>query len=582
MPNQPVTSQIQIFVAGAEVQSPVYAKVLEILVDQHAQLPGMFTIRLEDSDFALLDSGPFDLTKEIEIKGKKEDGSALSLIKGEITALEPRFEPGRIAELVVRGYHKSHRLLRDVKSRTFLNQKDSQIAQSMAGEAGLSAQVETTATTYEYLAQHNQSNLAFLMQRAWRIGYECFVEDNKLYFRKPPESGPSVTLKWGEDLLSFHPRMTLAEQVDTVEVHGWDPDKQEAIVGSASEGKLFPKIGESKNGKQWASTFGTAKYVVVDQPVVDQSEATKIAEARFNEISGGFVEAEGVAFRRPDIKAGTYVKLENIGQRFSGEYLVTTAQHVMSPEGFRTTFTVKGISTGTLAETLFNAPPIERWVGLVAAVVTNTDDPDRKGRVKVKFPWMDKAGGNEIESAWARLVAPGAGTNAGFAAVPEVNDEVMVAFEHGDFNRPVVLGGVWSKDKHKEPEETDGANAGERPLVRTWRSINGHRMVMYDDSNKKIEIITTGGHQIVLDDQNKKVEVTTSGGHTVSLDDQGQKVEAKHSGGSQKVTMDATKVAVEGTMIEIKGTTSVKIEAPTIDVNGSGMLNLKGGLVKIN
>ena len=500
------------------------------------------------------------------------------MIKGEITALEPRFEPGRIAELVVRGYHKSHRLLRDVKSRTFLNQKDSQIAQTMAGEAGLSAQVDTTTTTYEYLAQHNQSNLAFLMQRAWRIGYECFVEDNKLHFRKPPESGPAVTLKWGEDLLSFHPRMTLAEQVDTVEVHGWDPDNQREIVGSASNGKLFPKVGESKNGKQWASMFGSAKFIVVDQPVVDQAEASKLAEARFNEISGGFIEAEGVAFRRPDIKAGAYVKLEEISRRFSGEYLVTAAQHVMSSDGFKTTFTVRGISTGSLVETLLQSPPVERWVGLVPAVVTNTNDPDRKGRIKVKFPWLDQG----IESAWARLVAPGAGNNAGFAAIPEVNDEVMVAFEHGDFNRPIVLGGVWSKDKHKEPEETEGANAGERPLVRTWRSINGHRIVMYDDSKKKIEIITTGGHQIVLDDQNKKVEVKTSGGHTLNLDDQGQKVEAKHSGGSQKVTMDATKVAVEGTMIEIKGTASIKIEAPTIDVNGSGMVNVKGGLVKIN
>ena len=103
--------------------------------------------------------------------------------------------------------------------------------------------------------------------------------------------------------------------------------------------------------------------------------------------------------------------------------------------------------------------------------------------------------------------------------MPEVNDEVMVAFEHGDFNRPVVLGGVWSKDKLKEPEETAAAAASERPLVRAWRSIKGHRIVMYDDNKKKIEVTTTGGHTIVLDDQNKKVEVKTSGGHTVAMDE---------------------------------------------------------------
>ena len=583
MPNKPVTSQTKITVSGAEVSNEVYSSLLEVVVDQHSHLPGMFTLRLtmkfDGNEISILDGCPFDLAKEVEIKGSKEgDGEALTLIKGEITSLEPRFEPGKTGELVVRGYHKSHRLLRDIKSRTFVNQKDSQIAETMAGEAGLSAQVDATTTTYKYLAQHNQSNLAFLMQRAWRIGYECFVDEGKLYFRKPPTSGPVVTLKYGEDLLSFHPRMTLAEQVGTVEVHGWDPDKQQAIVGVANNGALYPRIGESKDGKAWSNNFGAAKYVVVDQPVVDQAEANKIAEARFNEISGGFVEAEGVAFRRPDIKAGTYAKLENVGTRFSGDYLVTSAQHVMSAEGFKTTFTVQGMRTGSLAETIFQAPPIERWVGVVVGVVTNTNDPETKGRIKVRFPWISET----MESDWARLVGPGAGKNAGFCAVPEVNDEVMVAFEHGDFNRPVVLGGVWSKDKLKEPEETAAAAASERPLVRAWRSIKGHRIVMYDDNKKKIEVTTTGGHTIVLDDQNKKVEVKTSGGHTVAMDDQGQKVEVSHSGGTSKVTMESAKVAVAGTQIEIKGTGSVKLEGATVDITASGPLSLKGAVVKIN
>ncbi|MCL4870155.1 MAG: VgrG-related protein [Anaerolineae bacterium] len=577
MPNQPVASQTQIFINGSEIQETIIQKVLEIVVDQHAQLPGMVTIRLEDSDFAIMDSGPFDLTKEVEIKAVDGRGTIQSLFKGEVTALEPRFDEGRTAELLVRGYHKSHRLLRDLKSRTFLNQKDSDIANMMAGEAGLSPQVDATSISYKYLAQHNQSNLAFLMQRAWRIGYECFVDDGKLYFRKPPESGPEVTLKWGEDLLSFFPRMTLAEQVDSTEVRGWDPDKQQGIVGQSSSGKLFPKIGEAKDGKVWASAFGSAKYVVVDHPVIDQSEANLIAQARLNEISGGFIEAEGTAFRRPDIKAGSYVKLEQLSQRFNGKYLVTNAQHVMSPEGLKTTFMVRGIRTGTLMENLSHGAPTERWYGVVPGLVTNTNDPDKKGRIKVAFPWL----GNEFESHWARLVAPGAGKNAGFAAVPEVNDEVMVMFEHGDFNFPVVLGGVWSS-KNTEPEETAGASSNERPLVRTWRSIKGHRLVMYDDSNKRVELITTDGHKIVLDDKNKTVEIKTSGGHTVSMDDQGQKVTAKHSGGTSSVTLETAKVAVAGTQIEIKGSASVKIEAGMIDVAASGILNLKGATVKIN
>jgi uncharacterized protein len=109
-----------------------------------------------------------------------------TLIKGEITALEPVFGEGMVAELVVRGFDKSHRLYRETKSRAFLNKKDSDLAQEIAQAVGLSVQVDATSTVYDHIYQHNQSDLAFLMQRAWRIGYECFVEDGQLYFRKPP------------------------------------------------------------------------------------------------------------------------------------------------------------------------------------------------------------------------------------------------------------------------------------------------------------------------------------------------------------------------------------------------------------
>src|SRR5512140_975449 len=98
-----LTSQIYILIAGTEVQRNILQQIIEVTVDQHAHLPAAFTIRLHDPGLELLDKGPFDLTKEIEIKAEKEDGSKISLIKGEITALEPSFGEGMIAELTVRG-----------------------------------------------------------------------------------------------------------------------------------------------------------------------------------------------------------------------------------------------------------------------------------------------------------------------------------------------------------------------------------------------------------------------------------------------------------------------------------------------
>ncbi len=573
-----VSSQIQIKVGGADIQPDVMNQVLEVVVDQNTHLPGMFMIRIYDPELKLIDGKTFDLTKEVEILASTEAGDSHSMIKGEITALEPSFRPGMNPELQVRGYDKSHRLYRELKSRAFLNIKDSDLASQIASSAGLSAQVDTTNTVYDHIYQHNLSDLTFLMQRAWRIGYECFVEDGKLYFRKPPSSGASVTVKYGEDLLEFYPVASLAEQVDEVQVKGWDVEKVEAIVGKASKGKLYASIAESKDGAAWAGAFGTGKKIIVDQPVVSQAEANTLAGARLDEISGSFIEAYGRAFRRPDVKAGIKVEIEGLGTRFSGKYMVTSANHTFNAEGLLTTFSVRGSRSGLLAEQIIHQPPLDKWGGVVPAIVTNTDDPKDVGRVKVKYPWMS----DDAESFWARVINPGAGPEAGFFCIPDVGDEVIVAFEHGDFNEPYVLGGVWN-GKNKITGSGASGSAGERPLVRSWTSRTGHEIGMFDNADNKIEVKTAGGHNILLDDKNKKVEIKTSGGHKVVMDDQGKKLEIATTGG-QKMTMDdnARSIKVEsGMTLEIQAATQIKLKAATIDIEASGPVNVKGAIVNL-
>lgn len=557
-----LVSNIFIKIGGVDAERPVMQQILEVIVDQHAHLPGMFCIRLLDPDLKLLDEGPFDLTKEVEIQAAKAGGEKVPLIKGEITALEPIFGEGMIAELVVRGYDKSHRLFREIKSKAYLNKKDSDLANEIAKAVNLEAQVDTTATVYDHIYQHNQSDMAFLMQRAWRIGYECFVTEGKLYFRKPPAGGDSATLTWGDDLLSFRLRMTLAEQVKEVFVKGWDVSKKEAIVGQASEGKLYPKIGESKDGAAWANTFGTGKLVIVDQPVGSQAEANVLAAARLDEISGAFVEAEGEAFRRPVVQAGKMVKLEKLGKRLSGTYLVTRATHLYTPEGLKTVFNVRGIRSGLLGDEVARGAPLERWPGVVPAIVTNTDDSMTWGRVKVKFPWL----ADDAESDWARVVAAGAGPEAGLLATPAVGDEVMVAFVHGDFSQPVILGGLWN-GQDKLPPEGAKAAKGEKPLVREWRSRTGHRLAMYDNADKKVEIVTAKGHKVVLDDAKTKIEITSSGGLTVVLDDS-----------SKQITIKA------GSNVELKSDTgNLKLNAGgNVEIQATGQVNIKGQMINLN
>ena len=572
-----LTTQIFLTVDGSPVQSPASNVIQEVVVEQHVHLPDMFTIRLTDTNMLEhLDQGPFDLTKEVEVQANTEDDAKHILIKkGEITSLEPSFDEGMNAELLVRGYDKSHGMFRELHSRAFLNIKDSDLASQFASEGGLSPNVDSTSTVYEHLYQDNQSNLTFLTHRAWRIGYECFVEDGKLIFRAPKKEG-NVELTWGDDLLNFYPRVTLAEQVDEVIVKGWDVAEQKPIIGKASgnSGKLYPGVSEKK-GPQWASSFGTGKYVIVDQPVVSQAEANILAQARLDEFSGSYIQAEGTAYRRPDIRAGKIVNIIGLGTRLSGKYLVTSARHVYTEKGIHTHFNVRGARTGTMAEEIAPEQRTHRWPGVVIGKVTNVDDPDKWGRVKVKFPWMS----DDAESDWARVASAGGGQEAGLYAIPHIEDEVLVAFEYGDINQPFVLGGLWSSPIKIPP---DAGTGGEQPKTRIWQTVAGHKMSMFDNAEDKIELVSKGGHALTISDKDKKISVISTGGNKIIIDDNNNTITIESN---QKVIVKAGQdVEVQaGANMKLNAGAKMEIKAgATVDIQASAAVNIKGAMVNLN
>jgi uncharacterized protein involved in type VI secretion and phage assembly len=122
--------------------------------------------------------------------------------------------------------------------------------------------------------------------------------------------------------------------------------------------------------------------------------------------------------------------------------------------------------------------------GLYYAVVTDNVDPDKRDRVKVKFPWLDES--DTDSSAWAQLITPMEGNKFGWYALPDIEDVVVVAFVQGDFRMPIILGGVWStKDESPEPNQ-DGKNN-----FRGYRSRAGHRLVLDDSSKVKVSFVTS-------------------------------------------------------------------------------------------
>lgn len=180
------------------------------------------------------------------------------------------------------------------------------------------------------------------------------------------------------------------------------------------------------------------------------------------------------------------------------------------------------------------------------------------GRVKVNFPWR----GENEESYWARVASLMAGNERGMVFYPEVEDEVLVAFEHGDINHPCVIGALWNR-KDKPPEtNSDGKNN-----IRIIKSRSGHEIIFNDEESKeKIEILSKSGHTIVLDDSSEKIEIKDKSGSNFIVIDS-----AKNS-----VTIESTgKLSIKSRKIDIEASGMMKIKA-------GGNLTIEGSLVKIN
>jgi uncharacterized protein involved in type VI secretion and phage assembly len=197
-----------------------------------------------------------------------------------------------------------------------------------------------------------------------------------------------------------------------------------------------------------------------------------------------------------------------------------------------------------------------RIQGVVAGIVTDNKDPQGLGRVKVRFPTLSA---QEV-APWARVATLMAGNQRGTFFLPEVNDEVLVAFEHGDISRPYVLGALWN-GKDKPPDtNSDGKNN-----LRFIKSRSGH-LIRLDDTNgsEKIEIIDKGGaNKIVIDTSGRKISVESD--HDIDI-----------NAPNGTITLNATKVEIKTSAdTKIKAGDSVKIEA-------SGNTDIKGATVNLN
>ena len=521
-------------------------EVERIEVRNFTGLPDMATIRIADPEGEKVRQPPYHIGDEVEIRlGETTASSGSPVFKGEIVAAEVEFTTAS-ATLSFRAYDVSHRLHRNRRSATFQDMTTTDIVQKVLGGSVQVGQLDSTGAVHKFMQQSMETDLDFLHRIAAIDNCEFGIADGKAFLKQRQNgAGTTPEFSWRENAVSFKPRQTAVQQHDTVKVVSYDPVSKAAVVGEATTPGQIPAAAQQARDK--GKSFGAAELLVADKVVTTQAEARTLAQSTLDTLASGSFEADGVMHGNPAVKAGGKLTIKGFGAPYDGDHYVTTVTHVYGHGDFRTKFSISGRHPRTLTDVM--RPKSEKeWGanGLVIGIVTNNDDPQGESRVRVKLPAL----GDSIESAWARVVTQGAGKDRGMMFLPDVGDEVVIAFEHGDTRRPVVIGALYNgKDKPSSKMLTNAPRGG------AWVVHTEHDA----EFDFKEQFAITAKDKLVIEIKRGDKD---AGSASLKTDD--------------KIEVDA------GTTVKIHGTGDVTLKSDAgVNVEAGGQLNLKGATVNL-
>ena len=276
----------------------------------------------------------------------------VSMLRGRIERLAPKF-PQSGASTLSLGVLDDMQLLKERRpaegeERQFRGMSDGQIAQRIAQRNGLATDIDTDGPTHEEVVQGDHDDATFLMQRARRIDYDCYIYTDPdtgeptLRFGEPRDDRAGARRRehnftWGEGLISFTPTLTMSAQVKQVTVRGWNEDRMEEVVGVANADSL-PGGAQGSGPDNAGDAVAGREDVVIGAAVDTTEEAEALAQSLLRERAYEFITGAGEIMGYPDLRPGDTVILANLGNRFSGGYYVKKVEHALGTSGFMTKF----------------------------------------------------------------------------------------------------------------------------------------------------------------------------------------------------------------------------------------------------
>lgn len=489
---------VQVSVNGTGLDGMALAALASVRVARRLSLPAQCEL-----GFALAGGAGagFELARGLGV-GCRLDvavaGDRDLLFSGDLTAYEWVHGPDGSAELRVRAYDELHRLRKrqQVIGRTEITVVD--LAEELAGHAGLRVDTTATGPRWPVLVQHRQSDLELLQEVAERAGLWFAVADGALRLFTLEGVDDTIGLALHDTLLAARFDATAEPACRSVSAHGWDPVAAGVLAGGAGDARVRRTVAADVA----PGTVGApGERVLVDHHGPNADHLDAAAQAELDRRVAREVTFTGTAEGDARLRPGRRVRVTGAAPDVEGTYVLTETTHTLDASGY-------------LVQLSTVPPPSRPADGAAVATlgrVTSADDPEGLGRVRVLLP-----GYGGVETDWREVVTAGAGGGKGLVALPDVDDRVLLLLPHGDPAAAVVVGGLFGDRAPIEAAVAGGA-------VRRWsmRTPAGQR-VLLDDEVGSVAVANADGSSVVLGTDRVTVHAATdlvveAPGHTMTL-----------------------------------------------------------------
>ncbi len=343
--------RFQVDIKGQKLAAEMSKTIIDVKVDEKVDVGASLTLTINDEfdmatqTYKWIDHPLFNIGNEINLKIGYST-NLFNMVKGNITSLEPNFFSGGLPTLTVEGQDLAFDYLKRAKpERAFVDMTYSDIARTIASEAGMLPVVDNAGKFTSPIRKNNEETyFAFLERLAGEVGFQFKVDGQTMYFVEPGDENKEIlTLQLGKDIISFQPALRSSGLLREVIVRGHNPrDPKTPIKGRASAGSERNQESGRRTGSQIAENLnGSGTRVISNVIVNSQEHANKMASSILNKASDSLVEGQVNCIGLPQIRAGVNIRLEKMGERFTGKYYVKETTHTINNSGYNTSFKVK-------------------------------------------------------------------------------------------------------------------------------------------------------------------------------------------------------------------------------------------------